>query len=107
MGSDAVTRPRAARRSLRTGAGDDRAGAVTQQSASLTAIVDRAQREIALIQEFRTRLIADVVTGKLDARAEAASLPPETAAFEPIDEPAEDEDLDEGIGNDETEDAAA
>jgi len=32
-------------------------------------------REIALLQEFRTRLIADVVTGKLDVRAAAAPLP--------------------------------
>ena len=29
------------------------------------------QREIALLQEYRTRLIADVVTGKLDVRAAA------------------------------------
>ena len=32
-------------------------------------------REIALLQEFRTRLIADVVTGQVDVRAIAASLP--------------------------------
>ena len=35
----------------------------------------RLRTEIALIHEFRTRLIADVVTGKLDVRAAAASLP--------------------------------
>jgi type I restriction enzyme S subunit len=63
-------------------------------------------REIAFLQEFRIRLIADVVTGKLDVRAAAANLP-ETAAFEPMDEPAEGEDLDEVIGDDATEDAAA
>lgn len=32
-------------------------------------------REIALLQEFRTRLVADVVTGQVDVRAIAASLP--------------------------------
>ena len=32
-------------------------------------------REIALLQEYRTRLIADVVTGKLDVREAAAELP--------------------------------
>ncbi len=32
---------------------------------------DRAKNEIALVQEFRTRLITDVVTGKLDIRAAA------------------------------------
>jgi len=30
--------------------------------------IDRARREIELIREYRTRLIADVVTGKLDVR---------------------------------------
>jgi type I restriction enzyme S subunit len=37
--------------------------------------VARTEREIALMQEYRTRLTADVVTGKLDVRAAAASLP--------------------------------
>ena len=34
-----------------------------------------AQRQIALLREYRTRLIADVVTGKLDVREAAARLP--------------------------------
>ena len=33
------------------------------------------QREIDLLREYRTRLIADVVTGKLDVREAAAELP--------------------------------
>ncbi len=33
------------------------------------------QREITLIQELRTRVIADVVTGKLDVRSTASILP--------------------------------
>ena len=41
-----------------------------------TAIA-RTEREIALMQEYRTRLTADLVTGKLDVR-EAASKLPET-----------------------------
>ena len=32
-------------------------------------------REIALLQEFRTRLVADVVTGQVDVRAVAETLP--------------------------------
>ncbi|MDK7698948.1 restriction endonuclease subunit S [Cutibacterium avidum] len=32
-------------------------------------------REIALLQEFRTRLVADVVTGQVDVRGVAATLP--------------------------------
>jgi hypothetical protein len=39
-------------------------------------------------------------------RAEAAGLP-EIAAFEPIDETAEDEDLEVAIGEEKTEEAAA
>lgn len=34
-----------------------------------------AQRYIGLLQEYRTRLIADVVTGKLDVRDAAGDLP--------------------------------
>ena len=34
-----------------------------------------ARRQIELLQEYRTRLVADVVTGKLDVREAAESLP--------------------------------
>jgi len=48
--------------------------------------VDRAialaQREIDLFSEYRTRLIADVVTGKLDVREAAARLPEGEAEWE-------------------------
>ena len=37
-------------------------------SAKLDAAVNRARRQIDLIEEYRTRLIAEVVTGKLDVR---------------------------------------
>lgn len=36
------------------------------------------RREIDLLREYRTRLVADVVTGKLDVREAAARLPDET-----------------------------
>ena len=39
-----------------------------------TSIAD-AQRQIDLLREYRTRLIADVVTGKLDVREAVAALP--------------------------------
>ena len=32
----------------------------------------RARRQIELMREYRTRLIADVVTGKVDVRGEVA-----------------------------------
>jgi len=37
--------------------------------------IQRFEREIELLREYRTRLIADVVTGKLDVRDAAARLP--------------------------------
>ena len=41
--------------------------------------ISRLEREIELLREYRTRLIADVVTGKLDVREAAAALPDELA----------------------------
>ena len=38
-------------------------------------LVSATKRQIALLREYRTRLIADVVTGKLDVREAAADLP--------------------------------
>ena len=48
--------------------------------------VGRAHREISLLREYRTRLIADVVTGNLDVREAAARLPDEVKEPEPLDE---------------------
>jgi type I restriction enzyme S subunit len=44
-------------------------------TASIDSAVAGTQREIALTQEFRSRMAADVVTGKLDIRRIAAALP--------------------------------
>ncbi|MCX6865306.1 MAG: hypothetical protein NTV46_03640 [Verrucomicrobia bacterium] len=41
----------------------------------LHTAIARTAREIALMQEYRTRLTADIVTGKLDVREAAAKLP--------------------------------
>ena len=41
--------------------------------------INRLDREIELLREYRTRLVADVVTGKLDVRAAAARLPEDGA----------------------------
>ena len=43
-------------------------------------------REIVLLYEYRARLIADVVTGKLDVREASARLPDEVEELEPLDE---------------------
>jgi type I restriction enzyme S subunit len=53
------------------------------------AIIESVKRQIVLLSEYRTRLIADVVTGKLDVRAAAAALPESEEEPEPI-EPIED-----------------
>jgi len=62
----------------------------------IEAALRTAKREIDLIREYRTRLIADVVTGKVDVRSLA---PPQSA------EPLLDDELlpgiDEGIDDDE------
>jgi type I restriction enzyme S subunit len=51
------------------------------------AAISRLEREIELLGEYRTRLVADVVTGKFDVREEAARLPDEV----PIELPEDDD----------------
>jgi type I restriction enzyme S subunit len=53
--------------------------ALETQSLEFTTAIARLEREIGLLREYRTRLIADVVTGKLDVREAAAQLPEEAA----------------------------
>jgi type I restriction enzyme, S subunit len=60
--------------------------ATKQETAELRRTIDSTNKEIALLQEYRTRLIADLVTGKLDVREAAARLPQEAAELEPLDE---------------------
>ena len=55
-------------------------------TADLDAATTSAQRETSLLREYRTRLIADVVTGKFDVREAAARLPDEVEELEPLDE---------------------
>ena len=49
--------------------------------------IQAASREIELVTEYRTRLIADVVTGKLDVRKAVARLPDETETSQAMDRP--------------------
>lgn len=48
-----------------------------QKLAGIVSLERTHQQQIDLIREYRTRLIADVVTGKVDVRAAAAALPVE------------------------------
>lgn len=70
---------------------------INNETRSLNTIISNTEREIDLLREYRTRLIADVVTGKLDVREAAAQLPDEVEVLESLDEiddSAEIEDLD-------------
>jgi type I restriction enzyme S subunit len=54
------------------------------------AAITRTEREIELLNEYRTKLTADMVTGKLDVREAAAKLPtignePDTVLDEEVD----------------------
>lgn len=69
---------------------------VNAEVLSVNGLIARQQREIELIQEYRTRLISDVVTGKLDVRG--LELP---AVVEFIGEEIEAAMEDEPVGEDE------
>jgi len=62
--------------------------------------ISRLEREIELLHEYRTRLIADVVTGKLDVREAAARLPDEVEEPEPLDEIEAEGETDEASADD-------
>jgi len=72
----------------------DEQRAIAKSASQAVAGIDRAraqaEREIALLHEYRTRLVADVVTGKVDVREAAAMLPDET---EEPELPAEEDSL--------------
>ena len=59
---------------------------IDREVAPMGVAMDRARAEIELLREYRIRLVADVVTGKLDVRAAAAKLPamigPEESEFD-------------------------
>jgi len=60
--------------------------ALLRLTGGIDRIVARARREIALLDEYRTRLIADLVTGKLDVRGAAARLSDEGHEVLALDE---------------------
>ena len=64
------------------------------ETGGLQAGVTRREREIDLLREYCTRLLADVVTGKLDVREAATQLPEEVTT---LDTPQNDADLSDEI----------
>jgi len=83
--------------------------AVQQVTSTADVAINSIRREIDLLREYRTRLIADVVTGKLDVREAAAQLPEETDAPEPsevadaFDEPEEAAEVEDATESEEME----
>ena len=63
---------------------------IQTETRELNISTSRLEREIELLREYRTRLVADVVTGKLDVRAAATRLRDEA----PIESVEDDADLD-------------
>jgi type I restriction enzyme S subunit len=55
------------------------------ETGHLSRAITDTEREITLLREYRTRLISDVVTGKLDVREVAKGLP-EEALLNPLDD---------------------
>ena len=50
-------------------------GHIDEATADIGGAICRTHRHVSLLREYRTSLIADVVTGKLDVREAAAALP--------------------------------
>ena len=60
------------------------ANRLEESTSHINAAIARSNRQIELLEEYRTRLIADVMTGKVDVREATEGLPEEA------EEPAED-----------------
>ncbi len=75
---------------------------INEKCAEISQAISRAEREIELMREYRTRLISDVVTGQVDVRnekCEGGSLNEDE--FEDIEEVEEEIELPEGGEDDE------
>ncbi|MBA2880192.1 type I restriction enzyme S subunit [Desulfosalsimonas propionicica] len=73
---------------------------IERESALVDKSIAKAQREIGLIREYRTRLIADVVTGKVDVRHLAPTpgsedLEETVESLEPLEEDIADAVIDD------------
>lgn len=79
---------------------------IEERLKELNNAISKVEKEIALILEFRLRLIADVVTGKLDVRSAATTLP-ETTDFETAEILPDDEEAEFDLDQAETEELAA
>ena len=54
---------------------------ISEEGHSIDRALENSRRQIEMLEEYRTRLIADVVTGKLDVREAAVRLPEEGGEY--------------------------
>ena len=73
---------------------------LNHEAFKFNTLIEKILTDISCINEYRSRLITDVVTGKLDVRAVAAQLPeelePEEIDIEEV-EPEDDDELEEAL----------
>ena len=68
---------------------------VERQVAHIDVSFKAIERELSMLNEYHTRLIADVVTGAVDVREAAKAIPEDQMIGRSEDQPMEDEALDE------------
>ena len=64
---------------------------IHEHTSTIDTVIARTEREIILMQEYRTTLTAEVVTGKLDVREAVKRLPAETEEPLRLDDLVDDE----------------
>lgn len=69
--------------------------AIELRCSPLNRAITSAQNKITILRDYRIRLIADIVTGKLDVRTAAASLPVDADQTAPVILDGDDLDADE------------
>ena len=75
---------------------------IDRRTLGLDSAIEAAEREIGLLREYRTRVVADVATGQLDVREAAAGLPAEMEGADVVAEADDEtEELLEEVADDE------
>ena len=64
---------------------------------ALDSAISNVQQEIELLAEYCTRLVSDVVTGKLDVREAASNLPNEAESMDAMDDSPEIKSINESV----------
>lgn len=72
------------------------ANAINENTQAVNHAIEHVMQEISLLREYHTRLIADVVTGKLDVREVAVNLPEKSDEME-VEDDFEEETIEESL----------